>query len=121
MLFRTFTDGTSNTIAFATRYAASEKISEGGKSTTPCGYYDLPLANDGGSFFGATPMTGKASATSTSGFQLMPTLSQVNCSSAIGMAHSFSKSGILIGMGDGSVAPCRRDCQSDLEPGSAAQ
>ena len=102
-LASTFTDGTSNTIAFATRYAAAEKVSEKGQSKTPCGYYDLPLANNGGSFFGATPMVGKASAASASGWQMMPTLAQVNCSATVGMAHAFDKAGILVGIADGSV------------------
>ena len=69
-LGRSFPDGTSNTMMFATRYASSGMVSMNGKSPTPCGYYDLPLANNGGSFFGATPMTGTVSATSTSGWQL---------------------------------------------------
>jgi type II secretory pathway pseudopilin PulG len=105
---KSFPDGTSNTVAFATRYAASGTVSAEGKSTTPCGYYDLPLANNGGSFFGATPMTAKASATSASGWQLTPSLAQVNCSFAVGMAHAFTPTGIQVALADGSarfVAP----------------
>ena len=90
---RTFTDGTSNTIVFTTRYAASGAPSTKGASTTPCGYYDLPLANDGGAFVGATPMKGQVSATSASGWQLAPTLAQVDCAFAKGLGHSFGRQG----------------------------
>lgn len=110
---RTFIDGTSNTITFGTRYAASGSPSMGGNSDSPCGYYDLPLANDGGSFFGATPMEGQASATSKSGWQLAPSISQVNCASALGLAHSFGTSGIQIGLADASVRT--------VSPGLSAQ
>jgi len=100
---RTFVDGTSQTICFATRYAASGTASTGGKAMTPCGYYDLPLANDGGSFFGATPMAKEASPTATSGWQLAPSLAQVNCAFAAGLGHSFGLGGIQVGLGDASV------------------
>ena len=54
-LGRTFLDGTSNTIGFATRYAAAKKQSAEGKAASPCGYYDLMLTNDGGSFLEPRP------------------------------------------------------------------
>jgi type II secretory pathway pseudopilin PulG len=107
-LGRTFLDGTSNTIMFATRYASSGTASTGGMAKTPCGYYDLPLTNNGGSFIGTTPMAGNASATSANGWQLMPTLAQVNCDAAIGMAHAFDPNGLLVALCDAStryVAP----------------
>ena len=88
---------------YATRYASSGVVSTEGKSPTPCGYYDLPLANNGGSFFGATPMTGNVSATSPSGWQLAPTLAQVNCAFAVGMAHAFDPSGLMVCLVDGSA------------------
>jgi len=100
---RTFTDGTSNTVVFSSRYAGALNVVIQGESDTPCGFYDLPLANNGGSFFGATPMTDRASATSASGFQLSPTFAQVNCKYAIGMAHSYGRYGIHVGIADGSV------------------
>ena len=102
-LVQTFLDGTSNTIVFTTRYSAAKNPSVGGKSETPCGYYDLPLANNGGSFFGAEPMTGRPSANSKSGIQLMPTLAQVECHFQLGTAHAFGNNGIIVAMADGSV------------------
>ena len=48
-------------------------------------------------------MVGKVSATTASGWQLMPTLDQVNCSATVGMAHAFEKTGILVALCDASV------------------
>jgi len=101
---RTFVDGTSQSVFFATRYASSGTASSNGDSKTPCSYYDVLTSNDGGAFFGATPMAqSPLSAASTSGWQVVPSLSQVNCAFAVGMAHSFDTTGIQIGLGDASV------------------
>ena len=105
---RTFTDGTSNTVVFATRYANNGSASSGG--VVNCAAYDglyqtgTGSANNG-SFFGITAMAsaGTTSATSAAGWQLAPTLSQANCLAAAGLAQSFGTGGMQIGLGDGSV------------------
>ena len=91
---KTFRDGTSNTIVFATKYAY-------------CG-------DDGGSRFAAAPNTkfaaffGQNAATKMADpadpkatFQLLPNAKQ--CLSSPLMAQSFSKKAMLVGLADGSV------------------
>jgi hypothetical protein len=56
-----------------------------------------------GSFFGSVPMTGAPTPLGTYyGWQLAPTLSQVNCTLGV-MAHSFDITGLQLAMCDGSV------------------
>jgi hypothetical protein len=91
---RTFQDGTSNTILFATKYGF-------------CG-------EDGGSRYGSAPNTKTAAffgqnhsqvkahpSDKTATFQLLPEGKEC-CTSPL-MAQSFTKTGIAIGLGDGSV------------------
>jgi prepilin-type N-terminal cleavage/methylation domain-containing protein len=99
---RTFVDGTSNTVVFATRYA--NNVTASGSGVINCSAYDanFVLNPTAGAFFGAGTLVGSATATTLSGWQLAPTLSQAYC--VLGQtAHSFGTGGMQIGLGDGSV------------------
>jgi type II secretory pathway pseudopilin PulG len=87
------TDGTSNTIFFATRYG---RCGEGGSR-----YASAPNTNTA-AFFGQNPakvMARPADVTAT--FLLHPSVKE--CVPTPLMAHAFSVSGVDVGMGDGSV------------------
>jgi prepilin-type N-terminal cleavage/methylation domain-containing protein len=124
---RTFTDGTSNTILYATRYAATGATASGGRTVTAstttaatyatsvtCSQYDSALMYPGslstsgynGAYFGSIAMTQSGTMNATSmaglgGWQLAPTLTNTACGTA--WAHSFGLAGIQIGLGDASV------------------
>lgn len=98
-LTETFTDGTSNTIMFATRFANSGKVSGDGKVN--CSAYDAPLGLDNSAFFGVRPLIGKVSANSTGGWQQAPSLEQTNCQFGA-VAHSIEKR-LLVSMADCST------------------
>ena len=100
ILGKSFPDGTSNTILFATRFANTGSISSNGDIN--CSAYDAPLGAGNSAFFGVMPMTGQASAVSTDGWQLAPTLQQVNCQFGA-VAHSFGAGGLQVSLADGSV------------------
>jgi type II secretory pathway pseudopilin PulG len=108
----TFADGTSNTIMFATRFANHGNMSSGG--VVNCSAYDAPLGADNSAFFGVKTMSGPPSGlpsqtstgwqiaqTSTGGWQIAPTLSQVNCQFGA-VAHSFGIAGIQVALADAS-------------------
>jgi prepilin-type N-terminal cleavage/methylation domain-containing protein len=98
---KSFTDGTSNTIVFSTRYADNTQAggSAGGIS---CGKYDATTGFPDGAYFGATVMAVPASAAATSGWQLAPLAPQANCN-IVGLGHSFGTVGLAVALGDGSV------------------
>jgi len=105
---RTFVDGTSNTVVFATRYANNG--SAAGTGALNCSAYDglvvtgTATSANAGAFFGATAATTSPGAQIfTGGWQLAPTLSQANCLAATALAHSFGTGGLQVGLGDGSV------------------
>jgi len=104
-LTRTLTDGTSNTIIFATRYANSGAAGSLGNVT--CSAYDAFYATNAGAFFGTKFMTGGVTSSgATYGWQLQPTLAGANvviCDFSVGLAHAFGGGGIQVGLGDGSV------------------
>jgi hypothetical protein len=112
---KSFPDGTSNTIMLATRYGNSGSIISGGTSVNCSPYDGLLLAGSSssvgqGSFFGISVMSGAPTPllTSPGGWQLAPTLANVNCSifsgnTYLGLAHSFDITGLQIAMCDGSV------------------
>jgi prepilin-type N-terminal cleavage/methylation domain-containing protein len=86
-------DGTSNTVAFATRYGI---CGDGGSR-----YASAPNTNTA-AFFGQNPAKVKAApADMTATFLLHPAANQ--CRPTPLMGHSFSVRGIEVGMGDGSV------------------
>jgi hypothetical protein len=88
-----FTDGTSNTIMFATRYG---KCGEGGSR-----YPSAPNSNTA-AFFGQNP--GKVAARPadiTATFLLHPAAQQ--CRPTPLMAHAFSAAGLEVALSDGSV------------------
>jgi hypothetical protein len=99
-LKQTFTDGTSNTIMFATRYANNGAMS--GNGVVNCSAYDAPLGVDNSAFFCVTPMTAPANSVSSGGWQSVPSLLQTNCQFGA-VAHSFSVAGLPVALADGSV------------------
>ena len=112
-LGRTFTDGTSNTIALATRYGFYNTMGSGGNATNPLSMWDFPLAtaagaaNNGGAYFGVvTSSSGGPTATSiTGGWMLAPTLTQAAASitTITSLPMSFGIGGLQVGLADGSV------------------
>jgi prepilin-type N-terminal cleavage/methylation domain-containing protein len=110
---RTFTDGTSNTILYATRYSNMTSANGGtpAANTDNCSHYASvivfpPSAQTlgyNGAFFGGYIMStaSATNATTSTGWQLAPTLSTVQCGT--GFAHSFGTGGIQIALGDSSV------------------
>jgi len=119
---RTFVDGTSQTIMFATKYANNLSTGSGGANS--CSGYATtgiqpqatstgaatPLnstaaAGGAGAFFGFFTLASPASNLQSSvGWQLAPTLANAMCGS--GYAHSFGTGGIQIAKGDASVTTC---------------
>lgn len=97
---KSFPDGVSNSVLFATRYAHNGANSPANGNIN-CSQYDALLNTNAGSFFGATPMEGPPSATST-GWQVGPTLLQTDCTPALGNAQSFGRQSIQISLADGS-------------------
>jgi hypothetical protein len=86
-------DGTSNTIAFATKYGVCGK---GGS------HYASPPKSDTAAFFGQNPAKVKAApADATATFQDRPTAAQCLCSPL--MAQSYEAEGLLIALFDGST------------------
>lgn len=99
---RTFRDGTSITIAFATKYAY---CGEGGSR-----YASRPNAKTA-AFFGQNSAKKKADpADKEATFQLMPSDKECLCTPL--MAQTFMKTSIYVGMGDGSV----RAVKSNISP-----
>jgi prepilin-type N-terminal cleavage/methylation domain-containing protein len=116
----TFSDGTSNTIVFATRYAACGTDPNGGAWALQ-GLPTTAQGGSGGAFFGSTisptlTTTGDPNLTTNSSkpagsatavpFQVAPlqppvTGGQNNCDPAF--AQSFGTGGIQVALGDGSV------------------
>jgi prepilin-type N-terminal cleavage/methylation domain-containing protein len=95
---RTFTDGTSNTIIFATRYAANAAYVT---NSPNCSRYDAGVGTTG-AFFGRNILVTVSAAGGGGGWQLGPTLAQAQCADAQ-YAHSFGSAGITCGLGDGTV------------------
>lgn len=91
---RTFVDGTSNTMVFATKYAVCGD--EGGSK------YGSRVNSKYAAFYGQNGAKEKASADNpASTFQLAP--DQEQCLTSPLMAQSFTKAGILVGLADASV------------------
>jgi len=98
---KTFTDGTSNTVVFATRYANTGVAA--GSGNVNCSAYDVVGLVNNGAFFGAGALLGSPTVgTAVTGWELAPTLSQVNCTYGMA-AQSFGTGGLQVGLGDGSV------------------
>jgi prepilin-type N-terminal cleavage/methylation domain-containing protein len=110
---RTFTDGTSNTILFGTRYSFNVAVGGLGTQTNACSQVDGILTANSGPFFGSLVSTGTTSSAVTQttlagGWQVAPTLSQANCTAfvlTVGnyVGHSFGTGGMQVGLGDASV------------------
>jgi len=96
---RTFTDGTSNTVVFACRYANSGTAGPGMNNNFS--QYDRAVADTAFPAFGASALASSPTSISV-GWQLAPTLSQVQPGYGVA-AQSFGTGGLQIGLGDGSV------------------
>ena len=97
---RSFVDGSSNTIMFATRYAFNKV-----KADMPdCSSWYAPPFENAGAFFGQDLATREASSVGVLGitFQVAPEPGKVYCAlSAI--PHSLSKEELHVCLGDASV------------------
>jgi prepilin-type N-terminal cleavage/methylation domain-containing protein len=112
-LGRTFLDGTSNTVMFATRYGFCTTLGSLGSSGTAnvngLSMWDITVgnsANGTGGFFGYTTANGQVSGTTiTGGWMLAPTLA--NSSATQGFANitamSFGVGGLAVSLCDASV------------------
>ena len=107
-----FPDGTSQTMLYATRYAAKNGLEAKGNVVAPgimCSNYDvaLPPAASGtdfaGAYFGAMLATGTPSnaASPLGGWQVNPSLNTVNCNAGTGAAPGLIP-GTKVGAAGGS-------------------
>jgi prepilin-type N-terminal cleavage/methylation domain-containing protein len=109
-LGRTFPDGTSNTIIFATRYGYANVVGSAGTNGTLgniMSFWDVLVGNGYGAYFGLCVANAAPSQTATTGgWMLAPTMSQANPASAWGtsqQAMSFGIAGLQVACGDTSV------------------
>jgi len=114
-LNRTFLDGTTNTIMFATKYSYAGTVGAGALPSIISGWdQTLPAGASttytGGAFFGVQAATAPPSASATTGpcgWLVAPTLSQAMANQFVsptqGYAMSFGSGGLIVGLGDGSV------------------
>jgi len=111
-LNRTFLDGTSNTIIYATKYGYSGTVGSGGSGTNLISGWDQYIAagptptSVGGAFFGTRAATAQPTASLTSGgWMVAPSLTQTggNLTVATGCAMAFGVGGLQVALGDGSV------------------
>jgi len=98
---RTFTDGTSNTVVFACRYANSGTAGPG--NINNYSQYDAVGLMPYVPAFGAGALASSPTSITPTGWQLAPTLSQVSAAGYAQAAQSFGTGGLQIGLGDGSV------------------
>jgi prepilin-type N-terminal cleavage/methylation domain-containing protein len=104
-LGRTFTDGTSNTVALATRYGFSSTVGTNGTGGTPLGLWDATVGTSGGSYFGITTASaGPTNSAILGGWMLAPTLSQASASALVAntTAMAFGVGGLQVSLADGS-------------------
>jgi prepilin-type N-terminal cleavage/methylation domain-containing protein len=111
-LGRTFTDGTSNTFMFATRFGYSGSMGAGGTSTGLNSGWDVTMlaastGSGGGAFFAGTQASTFPSQTgATGGWMIAPTLSQAtagNSSPYTSTAQSFGIAGLQVSLCDASA------------------
>jgi len=110
-LGRTFQDGTSNTVGFATRYGFYTTMGSGGTTANACSEWDAIGHSIPGAFFGVSPATTAPSNTAvTGGYMLAPTLTGASaCNQGpFGapsgyIAMSFGIGGLQVGLCDASV------------------
>jgi prepilin-type N-terminal cleavage/methylation domain-containing protein len=112
-LNRTFTDGTSNTIAYATKYGFGTSLGSSGVQTNGLSMWDATVGAFGtysgvGAYFGYNAATSLATQTTNAGgWMLAPTMAQagaVNTNFGAGcVAMSFGIGGLAVSLADGSV------------------
>ena len=106
-----FPDGTSQTMLYASRFAAKLGLSSNGNvaTGTACSYYDVPLPSPtsgvdfAGAFFGAMLATGTPSnqPNPLGGWQVNPSLQTVNCNAGNGAAPGLIP-GTAVGIATGT-------------------
>jgi prepilin-type N-terminal cleavage/methylation domain-containing protein len=112
-LQRTFTDGSSNTVGFATRYGFCTAMGSGGTSLNLISGWDVLLGgaagtanSEGGAYFGCLVSAGAPSPTLTNtGWMLAPTLTGASASNTLAnsVPMSFGVGGLQVSLCDGSV------------------
>jgi prepilin-type N-terminal cleavage/methylation domain-containing protein len=106
-LGRTFTDGTSNTLMFATRMGFSGTMGSNGSGGALNSCWDVPTNTLGGAYFAGTPATSTPSQTNPGGgWMIAPTLSQCangNTSSVTSTPQSFGIAGLQVSLCDASA------------------
>jgi prepilin-type N-terminal cleavage/methylation domain-containing protein len=105
-LGRSFTDGTSNTVAFATRYGFYSTMGAGGTSVSQLSGWDVLYGNNNGAYFGFAPATAAPSPTALTNWMLAPTLTGASNATVLDtgyVAMSFGIAGLQASLADGSV------------------
>ena len=113
-LGRTFTDGTSNTVGFATRYGFYTTMGSAGAPNSACSEWDALGHSVPGAFFGVyTATTAPSGTVATGGYMLAPTLTAASACAAAAfpaagtasgyVAMSFGIGGLQVGLCDASV------------------
>jgi len=113
-LGRTFQDGTTTTICYATRYGFAQSQgsqgNSGGSGTQSLSMWDALVgtstAQGCGAYFGFNfASTGPAQTVITGGWMIAPTLSQATANALFtaGCAMSFGVAGLQVGLGDASA------------------
>jgi prepilin-type N-terminal cleavage/methylation domain-containing protein len=105
-LGRTFLDGTSNTIMFATKYGFGTSMGSQGTTTgTAVSLFDIQCTSAGSPTFGNIPATTTPGQTIlTGGWMIAPTLTQAALTApwTVGLAQSFGIAGIQVSLCDAS-------------------
>jgi prepilin-type N-terminal cleavage/methylation domain-containing protein len=112
-LGRTFLDGTSNTVMFATKYGFCGSMGAQGTTGTPCSLFDIQgfvagAQTAGGAYFGGPVASTGASQTAISGgWMIAPTLSQAltgagGATFASYVAMSYGIAGLQVSLCDAS-------------------
>lgn len=104
-LNRSFPDGTSNTIAYATRHGYTKAGGARGAVENACSLYDVTTTNPGGAFFGFNPATTLPSAKETTGgWQANPGPGDIKCGwDRDSVAHGMTADGLQVGLCDATV------------------
>jgi prepilin-type N-terminal cleavage/methylation domain-containing protein len=105
-LGRTFLDGTSNTVMYATKYGfAGSMGAQGTSNGALSSAFDVPTGANGGAYFGyVAALNGPTQVSPTGGWLIAPTLSQaaVGAGWTSAMAMSYGISGLQVSLCDAS-------------------
>jgi len=100
---KTITDGSSNTIMFATRFANADIAMAVAGAPNCSAHGGKPYHKNGAFFGGSAALTSAHPDTSLKPtFQLAPPPGDVNCRFSA-FAHSFTERGLVVGIADGAI------------------